>query len=153
MNIPVNISSNQVSMTIIPRIAGAPVPPLELTHFNPESDIISPSTLETADAMFTADGKLLHYAKNNIIEVTVSLGSFTYASEMLSRFLIEQRRNGNKDAILNDYTLIVNMPSRIDVYIEGTLSSGTVAPVVGSQYIQHCNFTFKFGNLQTLPRV
>lgn len=141
-----NISTNntQIILTI-------GVMPIEITHFSAENDPwVSANEPERGDAQMTPDGKMVVWAKNDLIQKTLTLSSGSPEAKNIMNAFQSQSRNGAIPAVLLPITAIVKTDKFTSTYTEGVMSSGNSDYDIGATNLLDLKWTFKFARVITI---
>lgn len=144
-----NISTNGIKITILP----APLPPFEADNFSPDSDILNPDSIQTAEMIMTPDGKSLKWHKNAKISTSLTFNGASQAAHILSECLIQQRRVGVIPSISFNFQITVQdlTTGEIGIYADGTLEEGPSSPGLGNEKRTDRTYKFSFGTYKRIP--
>ena len=143
-----NISTNGIKATL----TMAPLPPIELDNFSPESDMMTTEDLNTANMEMTPDGKAIRYTMNAKIPLSITLNAASSAAKLLRECLVQQRRTGNIPPISFNANLVIEdlVNGVMEIYSDGVLESGPAGYGYGNQKKLDQTFKFSFSSRKAI---
>lgn len=143
-----NISTNGVKAIL----TMAPLSPIELDNFSPESDMMTPEDVNTANMEMTPDGKAIRYTINAKIPLSITLNAASQAAKLLRECLVQQRRAGNIPPISFNANLVIEdlVNNITEIYSDGVLESGPTGYGYGNQKKLDQTFKFSFATRKSI---
>lgn len=143
-----NISSNGLKITITP----SPLAPIVADNFSPDSDILAPDSIKTAEMTMTPDGKTLKWLLNAKISTSITFNGASVAADILSECLIQQRRIGNLPGISFNMNVAIqdSTSGTMEIYSDGTLEEGPPSTLHGSQKKGDRTYKMSFGTYKKI---
>lgn len=143
-----NISSNGLKITITP----APLKPIVADNFSPDSDILSPDSIKTAEMAMTPDGKTVKWLLNSKISTSITFNGASLAADILSECLIQQRRIGHIPGISFNINIAIQdmVSGTMEIYSDGTLEEGPPSTVHGSLKKGDRTYKISFGTYKKI---
>lgn len=127
--------------------------PIKLTHFSAEGDIwVKANDPELASSARTPDGKLIVWAKNDVIKYTLTLNGGSPEAHAIINAFQAQMRTGKAPSVLLPINVVVTTDSLISTYVGGVIETGPVAFDIGQTNLLDLSWTFSFEKVLTLPK-
>lgn len=115
----VDISTNNISATLTIGTI-----PIVLDNFSPDSDILTPSEVQTAEMMTTPDGRSVAYNMNTIYTFTLTFNGASEAAKLLREVIRNQTRVANKPSVSIPITLTIINGNSVETYLDGRVTNG-----------------------------
>lgn len=127
--------------------------PIKLTHFSAEGDIwVKANDPELGGSARTPDGKLVVWAKNDLLKYTLTLNGGSPEAHAIINAFQAQMRTGSIPSVQLPITVIVSTDSFTATYIGGIIETGAVSFDIGQTNILDLSWTFSFEKVITLPK-
>lgn len=141
-----SISTNNTEITL--SIGAIPV---KLTHFSAESDIwVKANDPELGGSARTPDGKLVVWAKNDLLKYTLTLNGGSPEAHAIINAFQAQMRTGSIPSVQLPINAIVSTDNFVSTYVGGIIESGAVSFDIGQTNILDLSWTFSFEKVITL---
>lgn len=137
-----NVSTNNLKITL----TLAPLPPIEVDNYSPDSDIFQVSDVETGALELTPDGKSIYYTKQSPVNTSLTLNGASKAGKLLKECLNQQNRRGGVPPIsFNANIIIENLATgEVESFLDGRLISGPGGNSYGNTKLSDQTFNFSF---------
>ena len=127
--------------------------PITLTHFSAEGDIwVKANDPELAQTARTPDGKMIAWAKNDLIKYTLTLNAGSPQITAIINAFQAQMRTGSVPSVLLPIQAIVKTDNFIATYVGGILETGAIGYDVGNTNLLDMSWTFSFEKVITIPK-
>lgn len=125
--------------------------PIKLTHFSAESDIwVKANDPELGGSARTPDGKLVVWAKNDLLKYTLTLNGGSPEAHAIINAFQAQMRTGDIPSVQLPINAIVSTDNFVSTYAGGIIESGAVSFDIGQTNILDLSWTFSFEKVITL---
>lgn len=139
-----NVSANglKIVMVALPLMPT----PIEIDNLSADTAPWDVKNMEVGGTKIGADGRLVSYSKNSIIEATLTLSGASRAGAILSDFAQRQRRLGQVPPISCNYTFTITnlITGKVETYADGFMVDGSAGQGVGTETLNDRSFTFHF---------